>query len=100
MFYLCLVIKDSLGLHNFSRSRTLSKRAPKADRISLPRFVLFLCLLADINGNEYVDWEEFTSFCIELGIVSGKVRESRRLSVFRSESVLAPNIVPATGMSW
>ncbi|CAM9801082.1 unnamed protein product, partial [Discosporangium mesarthrocarpum] len=26
----------------------------------------------DINGNEYVDWEEFTSFCIELGILSGK----------------------------
>lgn len=28
---------------------------------------------ADINGNDYVDWEEFTSFCIELGMVSGKV---------------------------
>eukprot|EP00752_Nemacystus_decipiens_P017245 g15449.t1 len=26
----------------------------------------------DINGNDYVDWEEFTSFCIELGIISGK----------------------------
>lgn len=28
----------------------------------------------DINGNDFVDWEEFTSFCIELGIVSVKVR--------------------------
>ncbi|CAN0123809.1 unnamed protein product, partial [Pylaiella littoralis] len=27
---------------------------------------------SDINGNDYVDWEEFTSFCIELGIISGK----------------------------
>ncbi|CAB1099995.1 unnamed protein product [Ectocarpus sp. CCAP 1310/34] len=26
----------------------------------------------DINGNDYVDWEEFTSFCIELGVISGK----------------------------
>lgn len=28
---------------------------------------------SDINGNDYVDWEEFTSFCIELGIISEKV---------------------------
>lgn len=28
---------------------------------------------ADIDGNGFVDWEEFTSFCIELGIISGKV---------------------------
>lgn len=28
---------------------------------------------SDINGNDYVDWEEFTSFCIELAIVTGKV---------------------------
>lgn len=34
--------------------------------------VLSHCV-ADINGNDYVDWEEFTSFCIELGIVTGKV---------------------------
>jgi len=34
---------------------------------------------SDINGNDYVDWEEFTSFCIELGMVSGKVGKPPKL---------------------
>lgn len=52
----------------------------------------------DINGNDYVDWEEFTSFCIELAIVTGKVWNEREQH--RSDFVLVLSDLWTVAVCW